>query len=328
MFDSIRKLLGKGAKPAQAEAQPQPQPQQQPSPAPAPAAGPQDSAIPAKPDVGQIYAFCTRPLYAFSAPETGRYAAIKVLGVSDMIVVVAVLDGIWQSHPSLAQAERARLLTQHRFAHTGRAAVFGTDRKAWDIAGAFTAPRYLGLGALTDDERARAASILRGESGTSIAALPFANHAPEGEWRWAHDREALQQEAALKSAEAVRQRAAQEARYNDRLKGLTFEQLLSETPFENWSPSPPFPPEGFTAAARAALHAACRDIQALGDKPRKTEVRKVLKRTVEWFNAADEAAGNVIETEEREDIMTALEEIAHAARHKALVPEIDEWRDW
>ena len=54
----------------------------------------------------------------------------------------------------------------------------------------------------------------------------------------------------------------------------------------------------------------------------------MLKRTVEWFNAADEAAGNVIETEEREDIMTALEEIAHAARHKALVPEIDEWRDW
>jgi hypothetical protein len=36
----------------------------------------------------------------------------------------------------------------------------------------------------------------------------------------------------------------------------------------------------------------------------------------------------VIETEEREDICAALEELAFVARQKGLVAEIDEWRDW
>lgn len=324
MFDGIRKWLRKGE--GQAQAEPESEAKSRPQPEPQPE--PEELPIPSQPEVGQIYAFRTQPFCAFSPQETGRYAAIKVLGVSDLLVVVANLDGIWPTHPLLAQAARAGILSQHRFAHTGRVAVFGAYRKTWDIADAFTAPRYLGMGALTGEERARAASILRGGPGTSMAWLTFANHAPEGEWRWTHDREALLKEAALQDAEATRERAAKEARYNDRLKGLTLEKLLSETPFENWSPSPPYPPEDFTKAARAALHTACRDIQALGDKPRKAAVRQILKRTVEWFNAADEAAGNVIETEEREDIMAALEEIAHAAKHKALVPEIDEWRDW
>jgi hypothetical protein len=322
VFDSIRKWLSKGKDPTQPRSEPQPQREPEPEPEG------DELAIPAHPEVGHIYAFRTRPFCTFSPQETGRYAAIKVLGVSDLLVVVAILDGIWQSRPSLAQAERAGLLTEHRFAHTGRLAVFGAYRKTWDIAEAFTEPRFLGHGRLTGEERARAASILRGDLGTSTAWLTFANHAPEGEWRWTHDREALLEEVTLRDAKSAREQAEKEARYNERLKGLTLETLLGETPFARWSPSPPFPPEDFTKDARAAIHAACRDIQALGDKPRKADVRKVLKRTMEWFNAADEAAGNVIETEEREDIMAVLEEIAHAAKHKALVPEIDDWRDW
>lgn len=46
------------------------------------------------------------------------------------------------------------------------------------------------------------------------------------------------------------------------------------------------------------------------------------------WNAADAEAGEVIETEEREDIRRVLEERAHVARQKALVEEIDAWRAW
>jgi hypothetical protein len=36
----------------------------------------------------------------------------------------------------------------------------------------------------------------------------------------------------------------------------------------------------------------------------------------------------VIETEEREDIRAALEELAYVARQQGLGEEVDEWRDW
>ena len=42
----------------------------------------------------------------------------------------------------------------------------------------------------------------------------------------------------------------------------------------------------------------------------------------------DEEHGNVIETIEREDICSVLEEIAFVARHPALSDEIGIWRDW
>src|SRR5205807_7985306 len=101
-----------------------------------------------------------------------------------------------------------------------------------------------------------------------------------------------------------------------------------ETPFERWSPSPPFPPQEFTREARDVIHDTCRALRALGSKPRKPDVRRLLRECVEWFNKADDQAGGVIETEEREDICVVLEEIAYVARQKSLVNEIENWRDW
>ncbi|OQW46161.1 MAG: hypothetical protein A4S16_11610 [Proteobacteria bacterium SG_bin6] len=155
-----------------------------------------------------------------------------------------------------------------------------------------------------------------------------ANHAAEGEWRWSNDREDVVIEVEKKNAKNEAERAAKEERYRTRLSNLTWEQLQSETPFERWSPSPPFPPEEFTNAARAVVRSACDALKELGPKPRRADVRAVLKKTVTWFNEADEKAGNVIETEEREDICAVLEEMAHVARQKVLVEEIDEWREW
>lgn len=79
---------------------------------------------------------------------------------------------------------------------------------------------------------------------------------------------------------------------------------------------------------REKIHEACRALSALGPRPRKGAVRTVLRTCVEWFNEADERAGGFIETEEREEIFMALEEIAVVARQKGLVYEIDIWRNW
>jgi len=54
----------------------------------------------------------------------------------------------------------------------------------------------------------------------------------------------------------------------------------------------------------------------------------VGRRLVEWFNMMDAEHGYVIETEEREDICSVLEEIAFVARHPMLSDEIGNWRDW
>ena len=54
---------------------------------------------PAKFERGEIYAFRTAPLTRFSEQDTGRYAALKILAVDDLVTFV-VLDGIWSRTPS------------------------------------------------------------------------------------------------------------------------------------------------------------------------------------------------------------------------------------
>lgn len=288
-------------------------------------------AIPAKtsfsPEVGQVYAFRTSPFSEFAWPETGRFGAFKVLGVYDRFIVVAALAGIWPSRPMLEDTKRASILEEHRFAHTGRPAVLGVTRDLWEPETDLTDVHLLGELRLTANEQANAKAVSAFAIGTSFGTLSSINYAVEGEWRWANDRDKLVEEAALKTASDNAKRAARE-RYRTRLSQLTWEQLLSETPFERWSPSPPYPPEDFTLAARKVVLDACVALRDLGAKPRRAEVRAVLKETVQWFNEADDRAGGVIETEEREDICALLEEMAHVARQKALVDEIDAWREW
>lgn len=280
------------------------------------------------PAAGEIYAFHTAPLSAFAPPETGRHAAFKIIGVDDKLIVIVVLDNIWTSLPSAKDVQRSGILHEHRFSHTGRIAVTGVIRDTWDPVAALGSVSLITVAKLSRDERTHAGLILNGGKGACYSTLHFANYAAEGEWRWAHDRAALIAENEEKEAEEDARHAAQAERYRGRLKNLTWDQLLSETPFENWSPSQPFPPADFTVAARGVIHDACRQLQTLGTTPGRADVRSVLKATVEWFNRADEAAGGVIETGEREDICAVLEEMTYVARQKALAGEIDRWRDW
>jgi len=285
-------------------------------------------SIPKSPAAGQVYSFRTAPYSEFATPDTSRYGAFKVLGADDKHVAVAVLDGIWPTAPKTSDIRTALILKEHRFNWNGKAATFRMNRDWWKPEDHFQELGFSGVHKLSPDEQSRADAIARGGVGTSYTTLSYVNYAAEGEWRWSHDRERFIAEGELNKAKKEAERAKAEERYRTRLSKLTWEQLLSETPFERWSPSPPFPPEDFTHRARNVIRDACIALQALGPKPRKAEVRATLKKTVRWFNEADQKAGWVIETEEREDIYAVLEEMAHVARQKALVAEIDEWREW
>lgn len=284
--------------------------------------------MPTAPSAGQVYSFRTKPYSEFAPPETGRFAAFKIIGTSDKLVAVAVLDGIWTNPPSLVDVLGASVIVEHRFAWRGKKATFGVNAEWWHPDQDLQDLVYLGVGKITADERSEAATILGFGVGSRFATINSANHAAEGEWRWKNDHEAFVEEQKLKQAKNDAERAAKEERYRNRLSKLTWDQLLSETPFSNWSPSPPYPPEDFTKAARKVIHDACVALRELGPKPRKPAVRAILKNTVNWFNGADKAAGGVIETEEREDIYGCLEEMAFVARQKSLVEEVDQWREW
>ena len=285
-------------------------------------------SLPDGPAADQIYSFQTRPSSEFGPPKTGRFAAIKILGVDDKHVAVAVLDGIWTDAPTQKEVRAASIIDEHRFAHTGRPAVFGVNREWWKPESDLDEFRFVGTQPVSRTEQSFVDAIAGYAPGSRFSTLRAANHAAEGEWRWANDREAFVIEVEKKNAKNEAERAAKEERYRTRLSKLTWEQLQSERPFERWSPSPPFPPEEFTNAARATIRSACDALKDLGPKPRRADVRAILKKTVLWFNQADEEAGGVIETEEREDICAVLEEMAFVARQKVLVDEIDEWREW
>lgn len=279
------------------------------------------------PDAGSIFSFQTSPFSEFSPSETGRFAAFKVLGSNKNIVTVAVLDGIWTSPPALSEANAAAILREHRFAAAGNLAVFGVFTQWWN-PGELKGLTLLGAAPVSTDERLIAKPTENFEPGSSHSTLDFVSYHAEGEWRWAHDRELFLAEQEKAKAKAVTRLHAREHQHQTRLQRLTWDQLLAETPFQNWSPSPPYPPEKFTTAARAAIHKACADLKALGPKPERIAVSAVLQGCVTWFNEADARFGGVIETEEREDICAALEEMAFVAGHRDLVDEIDAWREW
>ncbi len=287
-----------------------------------------DGSLPAQLAVGQVYAFRTSPYSEFAPPETHRHAAFKIVGVDPRYVAVAVLDGIWPAAPGVKETRKASVLHEYRFAHTGRPAIFGVNREFWRPEEELAEVRFVGVQPVTAEEADHAEAIARFAPGSRFGALTHANYGAEGEWRWSREREALVAEAALQEAKSAAERAARDERYRTRLSKLTWEQLLSETPFARWTPSPPFPPEAFTRAAQAVIRDACIALRDLGPKPRRPQVRAILSQAVQWFNTADAQAGGVIETDEREDICAVLEEMAHVARQKALVGEIDEWREW
>lgn len=149
------------------------------------------------------------------------------------------------------------------------------------------------------------------------------------EWRSKNDREALAADTARVTAERHEADVADAESYRAWRKGLTWDALLAGEHFSRWNRSPPFPPAAFTKAARETIDRTIRAIAPSGRRvPSEDVVRAALRECVEWFNVENVRAGDVIETEERDDILQVLANICYVARKRALNDEIDEWRTW
>lgn len=280
------------------------------------------------PATGSFYSFRTSPYSEFSPSDTGRYAVFKILAVNEKLVAFVVLNKVWTTPPTLSMVCKVGMLHQKRFSHTGKLAAYGVNTEVWALSDLDNVS-LLGVKKLSRDDESLGTKILDYSVGCSYSTLRAANYAAEGEWRWEHDHDAFVVESLKIKEKADSERTAKQERYQTRLKNLTWDKLLAEKPFERWSTrNPPFPSAEFTDAAREKIHKACCELLELGSKPTKAKVRTILRDCVECFNEADEAAGGVIETEEREDICAALEEMAFVAKQKSLVDEIDDWRQW
>lgn len=270
--------------------------------------------------MGDFYAFHNLPSSKFAPQERPRYAAFRVLEVTDRLITVVTLDGTFDHSPLLSEV---LALPPLRYQNPG-------VRR--DVAVSFVpldwppSPnlefRWLGNTALGADLLALVPEL------KGYGPWEKVSWDAEGEYRLRHDRERYLEENARRHAEIVAEAKAVEERYQTRQKGLTWDRLLSERHFERWKESPPFPPQAFADAARATIERTIRTIAALGPKPRKPAVRTALRECVEWFNVEAERAGDVIETEERDDILLLLADICFVARQRSLVEEIEQWRTW
>jgi hypothetical protein len=267
---------------------------------------------------GDVCVFRTSPINSFGEPATGRHAALKVLTVGNMIVY-AVLDGIFTERPDLEQVAHSTILRNRRFSFKETPALHSTPSN-WNIDLLdFTVLGNIGVAPI------ELALILRFPSSGLWSTA--SSHA-EGEWRWRHDREAFKRDVELDTEAREAKRRAERERYDKRLKNLTWEALLAETLFTRWFPSPPFPSDSFVEALRFKFRDAILELRGMGRKPSKKSAAHVLHALVDQINELNAAHGQVIETEEREDLCAALGELAFLARHPALMEDVDNWRTW
>lgn len=278
------------------------------------------SLIPDQLSPGDVLTFRTSPFTAFAPPDTGRWAALRVLAVDERQVGVAVLDGVWSTPPSLEGALACDILRRRRFAFRDEAVLLGVGRNVWK-SGDLPDLVRIGSTPLSDALIEAGAIIIGFRPGASHGSLDGASTDAEGEWRWTHDRDALRAEIDQETEAEEAAEAAREARLVD----LTWETLLAEPLFPQWVEKPP---ADFTRHVRTLLQTARQDAFALGERPKKAAVRAILKTCVEALNAADAAFGLVVETVEREQLVESLYEIAVLCGQPGMGEDIDNWRNW
>lgn len=266
------------------------------------------------PPVGTVFGFATRFLY--DETPTGRFSALKIIGVNTFgQAVAAALDLVADQMPTLERASRVEVLACHRFSFQGKPAVMGVQPPTREDEAMLT---HLGVVSPTDEES------LMAERCMSMSVIATVCAEAELEWRWRHDPDGLIEHVERRRRE--RDRAARSVAAL-RSAELSLELLASETAFTRWTPSPPFPTPAFRDAASDRVRKMARALIGMGKEIDESVVRAVLEEGIAWFNRADAEAGHPIETEEREDIARAFEELATAAGHPNAASVLDA-RTW
>ena len=161
---------------------------------------------------GEIYSFKTRPITEFGPPETGRYAALKIIGRRDGQICLVTLEVIFDEQPTLSDVARLPYLENNRFQFTGRPACFFVISD-WECD--LAELRLLGEMDVATDEEALMASC------QVFGSWETARIDAEGEWRWSNDQAALKREIKIKEQAQDAEREAKRIRYRQRQKNLT-----------------------------------------------------------------------------------------------------------
>jgi hypothetical protein len=298
---------------------------------------------------GDVFTFATIPAFEFSRKPTGRFGALKIVGWFEKCLGVVALDCISAMPLSVIDvtaAQRLRekfgdcdlttiareagsIIEEKRLSETGDISfqeLFGSPILArlipdtdYEPMGEFRLIGNIPVGEY-EKELVQNCRIYSNWDNIGITV--------EQMYRLRYDREAYLLERERSDREAEERRTAERLRYETRLKGLTWDKLLSEDLFARWVEHPPFPTPAFSDDVRAKFCASMLALQALGKKPTRAAVRAVMKPLIEWLNAEDDEAGNPIETEERGDLHELIQEMLHVARQPALVDEIVDLASW
>jgi hypothetical protein len=136
-------------------------------------------------------------------------------------------------------------------------------------------------------------------------------------WRLKHDRKAIEAERA--AADAQRKERA-----TPRRRKLALEKMLRERIFASWTRI--WPPH-VVREARRIFRDATKELIALDRRGTKRERDKVLKRITSEFNALYDKEG-CIETDEREEIVARVEDLAHLVGTTNADERLTGHRDW
>lgn len=143
-----------------------------------------------------------------------------------------------------------------------------------------------------------------------------------------HDREKWLLEDLAHLEQQNEKAAIEQQRVVERLSRIKLDMLRKERLFPEWDKrsDPVF--QKFATRVRSEADHLLESCSKLGLRPKRPEVRRLLLQFIDWLNDFDECSENMIETDERDDLMQFLEEVCWAIEQKALLEELDEHRHW
>ncbi|MEC8579249.1 MAG: hypothetical protein VXZ18_00745 [Pseudomonadota bacterium] len=285
--------------------------------------------------VGDLIAFQIGENPDFSAPNKDSWGVVKILDLGDQkdwSFSLSVKSGLWTKKPTKWQAFRTRLLVEKRVKKLGTSGLkpevliftmpvdFAMNLQEAEVIG-----REFWL---TCSERKALRKIRRDGFFYTIAAIDLAPLSIDHEHRAKFDEERWKSESKAYSEKQQSIRRERKQREQQRLKKVTISALIEETQFEDWGNRTQIVPPEFTLGVRKRSRKLLSDLEALGAKPRRKDVRALLKAYISWLNEFDGSFGYSIETGEREDLIVFVEELCWATKQKPLVAEADAWREW
>lgn len=160
---------------------------------------------------------------------------------------------------------------------------------------------------------------------SSYSSWESARIQPLAQWRWDNDRASVLAEDRVEALHEQRRLEQEEQERDAYLRGVTLEELMSRTFFENWKD---YPAKDAIVASRNIMKELTQKLLHLGPEAAESERLTVLRECIERFNTIDADLNHFIETEEREDICSEIEAVAHASGIGSHISRIDDWRDW